>query len=54
MKVLFYTLTISALLTGCADVAFQAEGEAPKTPLNPSVVEQQKALAEQDSSVQNK
>jgi hypothetical protein len=54
MKTLFYTFTVSALLTGCADLTFQPEGEAPKTSLNPSVVEQQKALSEQDDSVQNR
>jgi hypothetical protein len=54
MKTLFYTLIISALLTGCTDMAFQAEGEAPATPLNPAVVKQQKALVEQDNAVQNR
>ncbi len=54
MKTLFYTLTISALLTGCADLTFQPEGEAPATAVNPDVVEHQKALTEQDDSVQNR
>jgi hypothetical protein len=54
MKTLIYILSVSALLTGCADLTFQPEGEAPVTAVNPAVVEQQKALAEQDDSVQNK